>query len=99
LLSYYQRWQHLRHLVKPGITGWWQIHHRDSEPMHLNVEKDIYYVCNQRPALDVRIVIGTLRVLVQALVSRRLVAARRESGSTLSSAELTPTVDPSHKVI
>jgi len=97
LLDYYRRWQHLRHLVKPGITGWWQIHHRDSEPMHLNVEKDIYYVCNQSPALDARIVLGTLKVLVQALLSRPLLAPRRQAESTLSSAELTPTTDPRTK--
>jgi lipopolysaccharide/colanic/teichoic acid biosynthesis glycosyltransferase len=67
LLGYYERWHHLRHLVKPGITGWWQIHHRDSEPMHLNVERDIYYVCNQSPALDLRIIVGTLKVAISAV--------------------------------
>jgi lipopolysaccharide/colanic/teichoic acid biosynthesis glycosyltransferase len=95
LLGYYQRWQHLRHLVKPGITGWWQIHHRDSEPMHLNVEKDIYYVHNQSPALDLMILLGTLSVLVQALVSRRRVAATRLTGQTLGPAELIRTVEGS----
>jgi len=98
LLDYYRQWQHLRHLVKPGITGWWQIHHRDSEPMHLNVEKDIYYVCKQSPALDARIVLGTLWVAVHPLFSRPLLAARRQAGSTLSPSELTPTTDPHTKV-
>jgi lipopolysaccharide/colanic/teichoic acid biosynthesis glycosyltransferase len=70
LLDYYQRWQHLRHLIKPGITGWWQIHHRDSEPMHFNIEKDIYYVCNQGLALDLIVIFGTIKVLVLSLVHR-----------------------------
>jgi lipopolysaccharide/colanic/teichoic acid biosynthesis glycosyltransferase len=62
LLGYYQRWQHERHLVKPGITGWWQIHHRGSEPMHLNVEKDIYYVRHQCLLLDLHILARTARL-------------------------------------
>lgn len=97
LLGYYMRWQHLRHLVKPGITGWWQIHHRDSEPMHLNVEKDIYYVCNQSPALDLRIVLGTLTVLVQPLLPRRRVTANQIAGHALGPTELTPTADGSRR--
>jgi lipopolysaccharide/colanic/teichoic acid biosynthesis glycosyltransferase len=80
LLSYYQRWQHLRHLVKPGITGWWQIHHRDSEPMHLNIEKDIYYVCNQGPALDVRIIVATLKVAISPLARRKRMAGGAAEG-------------------
>jgi sugar transferase EpsL len=71
LLDRYETWQLERHDVKPGITGWWQIHHRDAEPMHLNVDKDIYYVRRQSPALDAQIVAGTVRVLV-AGIARRL---------------------------
>lgn len=67
LIGYYQPWQLERHLVKPGITGWWQIHHRDNEPMHLNVDKDIFYVRNQSLLLDVRIVLGTVKVLFSPL--------------------------------
>lgn len=70
LLHLYEPWQLERHEVKPGITGWWQIHHRDTEPMYLHVERDIYYVRHQGPLLDARIVIGTLRVLVAGLVRR-----------------------------
>lgn len=71
LLDRYEPWQLERHQVKPGITGWWQIHHRDAEPMHLNVDKDIYYVRRLSPGLDALIVVGTLRVLV-AGIRRRL---------------------------
>src|SRR5215469_9717597 len=74
LLGYYQPWQHLRHLVKPGITGWWQIHHRDSQPMHLNIGKDIYYVRNQRLTLDLKIIVGTLKVLMSPLARWKLLA-------------------------
>ena len=70
LLTLYSSWQHERHLVKPGITGWWQIHHRDSVPMHLNVDKDVYYVRHMGPRLDAAIVAGTFRVLVSPLLNR-----------------------------
>ena len=98
LIGYYQQWQHIRHLVKPGITGWWQIHHRDSEPMHLNVEKDIYYVRNQSPALDLRIVQGTLKVLVQPLVRRRRVAADRLAEDPCSPPKAGPSVNGSRPI-
>jgi lipopolysaccharide/colanic/teichoic acid biosynthesis glycosyltransferase len=71
LLENYHSWQHARHLVRPGITGWWQIHHRSSEPMYLNVDKDVYYVRNAGPALDLRILGGTFKVLLSPLAGRR----------------------------
>jgi lipopolysaccharide/colanic/teichoic acid biosynthesis glycosyltransferase len=69
LLEAYEPWQHERHLVKPGLTGWWQVHHRGLEPMRLNVERDIYYVRNQGPWLDAIIVARTLRILAGALLA------------------------------
>jgi sugar transferase EpsL len=95
LLGYYQRWQQLRHLAKPGITGWWQIHHRDSVPMHLNVERDTYYVRNQTPGLDLRILLDILTVLVQPLVSRQRPTANRLTGQILDPAELARIADGS----
>jgi lipopolysaccharide/colanic/teichoic acid biosynthesis glycosyltransferase len=60
----YESWQRLRLLVKPGITGWWQIHHRDGIPLHLNIDKDLYYIRHQGLRLDWLIVRGTVKVLV-----------------------------------
>jgi lipopolysaccharide/colanic/teichoic acid biosynthesis glycosyltransferase len=64
LIELYEPWQHQRHLVRPGITGWWQIHHRDGQPLHLNVDKDLFYIQHQGPRIDALIVIGTLKILV-----------------------------------
>jgi lipopolysaccharide/colanic/teichoic acid biosynthesis glycosyltransferase len=64
LIGCYERRQHLRHLLKPGITGWWQVHHRDGEPMHLNVDRDIFYLRHQSLALDLKILRRTCRVLM-----------------------------------
>src|SRR5439155_2936569 len=49
LIGLYQPWQLKRHCVRPGITGWWQIHHRDGAPLHRNVDKDLYYIEHQGP--------------------------------------------------
>lgn len=60
----YEPWQHQRHLVLPGITGWWQTHGRSDLVMHEHTELDIYYVQNISFVLDVCILFRTLRTLV-----------------------------------
>jgi lipopolysaccharide/colanic/teichoic acid biosynthesis glycosyltransferase len=59
------RW---RHSVKPGITGWWQVHHRDTQPMRENIEKDLYYIQNMGIALDLVIAWRTLNILLSGLL-------------------------------
>jgi undecaprenyl phosphate N,N'-diacetylbacillosamine 1-phosphate transferase len=98
LLTYYQPSQHLRHLVKPGVTGWWQIHHRDSEPMHLNTEKDVYYIRNQSLALDLRIIVGTFNVAVSAFARRERMDKMAESDETITRADLPATADASGRI-
>ncbi len=63
VVSRYEPWQHQRHLVLPGITGWWQTHGRSGLMMHEHTELDIYYVQNTSFLLDVRILLGTVRAL------------------------------------
>jgi len=63
VVSRYEPWQHQRHLVLPGITGWWQTHGRSDLMMHEHTELDIYYVQNISFLLDVRILLGTVRAL------------------------------------
>jgi lipopolysaccharide/colanic/teichoic acid biosynthesis glycosyltransferase len=60
----YAPWEKARLCVRPGITGWWQVHHRDEAPMHLNVEFDIYHIQHRSLWLDLQILLLTLRVLV-----------------------------------
>lgn len=71
LLGLYEPWMEERHLIRPGLTGWWQIHHRDTRPMHLGIDKDIFYVRNQSPRLDAIILWRTLGIVVRGLVHRR----------------------------
>jgi lipopolysaccharide/colanic/teichoic acid biosynthesis glycosyltransferase len=60
----YATWQHRRHLVKPGITGWWQVQGRSDLPMHEHTELDIYYVEHLSLQLDLYIVLCTFRAVL-----------------------------------
>lgn len=60
----YQGWQHQRHLVTPGLSGWWQVHGRSDLPMHEHTDMDIYYVANQSFRMDLHIVLRTFRTLL-----------------------------------
>ncbi len=68
---------HLRHLVRPGVTGWAQVHFRATNNAGDSLEKlryDLYYVKHLSPALDLGILLKTVkRVLIkdQAMPSPR----------------------------
>jgi len=49
--------------VKPGITGWAQINGRASLPWAQRIELDLWYVDNRSPALDLRILVETIRLV------------------------------------
>ena len=50
--------------VKPGITGWAQVHGRASLPWPERIELDVWYVDNRSLRLDLRILLRTARLLV-----------------------------------
>jgi lipopolysaccharide/colanic/teichoic acid biosynthesis glycosyltransferase len=52
-----------RHLVRPGITGWAQVHHGYADDLSDTIEKltyDLYYVRHMSPWLDFSIVMKTI---------------------------------------
>ncbi|MBI2033694.1 MAG: sugar transferase [Candidatus Liptonbacteria bacterium] len=54
----------IRHLIKPGITGWAQINHRHEasvEDTHEKLQYDIYYLKNRSPVLDMSIILKTFK--------------------------------------
>lgn len=60
----------LRHMIKPGITGWAQVNGyrgetRETESMKKRVEHDIWYIENWSFLLDVRIIWLTLNNMIQ----------------------------------
>jgi lipopolysaccharide/colanic/teichoic acid biosynthesis glycosyltransferase len=65
IVRHYQPWQHRRHLVRPGMTGWWQVQGRSDLPMHENTELDIHYVEHLSFGLDVRILARTVSVVIR----------------------------------
>jgi lipopolysaccharide/colanic/teichoic acid biosynthesis glycosyltransferase len=56
--------QHRRHKVRPGITGWAQVQGRAGIPWEERIELDLWYVDHRSAALDVRILLKTLLLLV-----------------------------------
>lgn len=57
-----------RLLVKPGITGWAQVHNlrgetENLEKMKKRVEYDIWYIEHWSLALDIRIMFKTLKII------------------------------------
>jgi len=57
----------MRHTVRPGLTGWAQTQFRygaNAEDAHTKLQYDLYYVKNMTFALDVRILIETVRVVL-----------------------------------
>lgn len=51
--------------VKPGITGWAQVHGRASLPWSERIELDVWYVENRSLALDLRILARTPLLLLR----------------------------------
>ena len=53
--------EHQRHRldVRPGLTGWAQVHGRASLPWAERIELDVWYVENRSPKLDLEILLRT----------------------------------------
>ena len=65
IVALYEPWQHARHLVTPGITGWWQVNRDPHRLMHEATELDLHYVRNQSLRLDLWILIRTFGAIVR----------------------------------
>ena len=50
--------------VRPGITGWAQVHGRASLPWHERIELDVWYVEHRSLALDLRVLAMTIRLIL-----------------------------------
>ncbi len=60
----YTERQRRRLEVRPGITGWAQIHGRAALPWHERIELDVWYVDHRSLWLDLRIIVRTVELLV-----------------------------------
>ena len=69
-LPYYSPRERLRHAVRPGITGWAQIHGRNQAPWDARLAMDVWYVEHWSLSLDVRILGRTIwQVITRAGVA------------------------------
>jgi lipopolysaccharide/colanic/teichoic acid biosynthesis glycosyltransferase len=59
-LSHYTQEERRRHSVRPGLTGWAQVHGRNSVPFEKRLELDIYYVDHKSLWFDTRILFATV---------------------------------------
>jgi lipopolysaccharide/colanic/teichoic acid biosynthesis glycosyltransferase len=60
----YDERQRGRLSVRPGLTGWAQINGRASLPWHDRIELDLWYVEHATLALDLRIILATILILL-----------------------------------
>lgn len=57
----------IRHLVKPGLTGWAQLKHDYYGTINENLRKleyDLYYIKNRGPLLDLSIILHTINIIL-----------------------------------
>ena len=58
---------HLRHAVKPGVTGWAQINYRYGNSVDDTVEKlqyDLFYIKNMSVLLDAYVIFDTIKTVL-----------------------------------
>jgi len=56
-----------RHVVKPGLTGWAQVRYSYGASVEDAMEKlqyDLFYIKNLSPALDIYIILGTIKTVL-----------------------------------
>ena len=65
-IPYYE----IRHIIKPGLTGWAQVNYKPSASVEEAAEKlqyDIYYIKNRSLILDFLILLKTIKYLFVSL--------------------------------
>jgi len=65
-LELYNEEQKQRHLIRPGITGWAQVHGRNKITWNQKFKYDIWYVENCSFWLDVKIIIKTIKKVIKS---------------------------------
>ncbi|HRK02575.1 MAG TPA: sugar transferase [Oligoflexia bacterium] len=67
IVEKYDELQRERLSVKPGITGVWQISCVRGEPIHENVEYDLFYIEHRSMLLDIAILLKTIAGVVRGI--------------------------------
>ena len=64
IVEHYTAHERKRLLVKPGLTGLWQIKGRKDLPLYQNLEFDFYYIQHRSLWLDLVIILKTIVVVI-----------------------------------
>jgi lipopolysaccharide/colanic/teichoic acid biosynthesis glycosyltransferase len=75
----YDAHQRRRLDVRPGLTGWAQVHGRAALPWAERIELDVFYVQNRSPKLDLEILLRTPLALFRGTYRGATGGWRRES--------------------
>ena len=84
IVARYEPWQHDRHLVRPGLTGLWQVSVVGEGLMHEHTELDIEYIQAMDLKTDLRILLRTPAALVLRRGAERRCPRRRTTPSLLA---------------
>lgn len=60
-LPYYTEREKLRHTVRPGISGWAQVHGRNNAGWNKKLELDAYYVEHLSIWIDLKVILFTIK--------------------------------------
>ena len=63
-LPYYTEEERIRHSVRPGLTGYAQVHGRNALSWEQRFEHDVYYVRHISFLLDIKIIIDTVKAVI-----------------------------------
>ena len=63
-IDHYKEWHKGRLVAKPGLTGLWQVSGRSSVSFDEMVMLDLYYIENWSVALDLKIILRTIPVML-----------------------------------
>ncbi len=64
IVNQYGPFERRRLLVRPGLTGLWQISPARALPIHKNMEYDLYYIRRQNIFLDLAILLRTVGAVI-----------------------------------
>ncbi|MCC6277859.1 MAG: sugar transferase, partial [Oligoflexia bacterium] len=67
IVDQYDELQKMRLSVKPGLTGVWQISADRANPIHENIDYDLYYLENQSFWLDLAILVKTFTSVLKGV--------------------------------
>lgn len=63
-LPYYTDREHLRHTIRPGLTGYAQAHGRNEVTWEEKFEMDLWYVEHVSFCTDVKVIIDTIKIVI-----------------------------------